>query len=143
MSDEISQKQDIGLGGKIFTDKKIWLGSWLGGPLIAGYIIYKNYKIFGENEKANIVIIITIFFSIFLAFGIFMIPDNINIPSQLIPIIYTSIAWGLMKHFQGNKIEEHINNGGQLVGWGKTILISILGLVIFIIPLFIVGMVIL
>jgi MFS superfamily sulfate permease-like transporter len=116
--------------GKIFTDKKLWLGSMLGGPLVAGYIIYKNYHIFNEFNKAKKVMLITILFSIILITIIFLIPDSIRIPDQLMPFIYTCIAWGFMKKSQGNKIEEHIKNGGQLIGWGKTLLISLLGFII-------------
>ncbi len=29
---------------KIYKDKAIWVGTFLGGPLVAGYFFSKNYK---------------------------------------------------------------------------------------------------
>jgi hypothetical protein len=132
----MSEENKVVPMGRIFTDRKLWLGSMLGGPLIAGYIIYKNYQVFNESKKAKTVIFVTILCTIFIFFGIFSLPDNINIPNQLIPFLYTGIAWGFLKKYQGNRIEEHINSGGELIGWGKTLIVSILGLVVTIIPIF-------
>jgi len=136
MSEEVNINEKIVSAGKIFTDRKLWLGSILGGPLMAGYIIYKNYKVFKEYDKANKVIIITILFTVILFIIIFSMPDNIKIPKQIIPILYTSIAWGFLKKYQGDKIERYKNNGGELIGWGKTLLISILVLIITVISIF-------
>jgi hypothetical protein len=124
--------------GKIFTDRKIWLGSMLGGPLIAGYIIYKNYQTFNELDKARKVVIVTLLITVIIFSVIFMIPDEIKIPNQLIPFLYTFIAWGFLKKYQGGKIEEHISSGGEVMGWGNTVLISILGLIITFVPVFII-----
>ena len=134
MSEEAKIEENIIPVGKIFTDRKLWLGSMLGGPLMAGYILYKNYKVFNEYNNAKKVLIITILFTIVLFTIIFIMPENINIPNQLIPLIYTGMAWGLLKHLQGDKIEKHINDGGQLIGWGKTLLITILFLIITFVP---------
>lgn len=38
---------------KIYKDKAIWVGTFLGGPLVAGYFIAENFKVFGEYGKAK------------------------------------------------------------------------------------------
>ena len=142
MSDETEMKEELFVG-KVFTDRKLWLGSMLGGPLVAGYIIYKNFQVFKESGKAKITIIISILFTIVLFAFIPVITENINVPNQLIPLLYTGIAWGLLKSLQGNNIEKHINNGGQLIGWGNTFIVSILGLIITLVPVLILYMILL
>jgi riboflavin synthase alpha subunit len=45
---------------KIYTEKAIRVGTFLGGPLVAGYFMAENFKVFGDSEKAKKTWIITI-----------------------------------------------------------------------------------
>lgn len=115
---------------KIYRDRAIWVGSFLGGPVVAGYFIAENFKVFKDYKKAKTTWIITIISTIIIFGGIFLIPENIKIPNQIIPIIYTSIAYYLAKHYQEQNIREHIKNGGEFFNWWRTIGIAIIGLLI-------------
>lgn len=121
---------------KIYKDKAIWVGTFLGGPLTAGYLIAENFKAFNETDKAKKTWIFAIIATIIVFSGVFMIPDNINVPNQIIPLIYTAIAYFLVQHFQGQNISKHIDSGGKLFSWWRTIAVSIVGLLITIIPIF-------
>jgi hypothetical protein len=121
---------------KIYKDRAIWVGTFLGGPLVAGYFIAENFKVFGEYEKAKKTWIYTIIATIIIFGGIFSIPDNVKIPNQIIPLVYTGIASYLLKHFQGQNIENHINSGGELFSWWRTIGVGLIGLVIILIAIF-------
>lgn len=120
---------------KIYNDRKIAIGTFLGGPLAAGYFIAENFKVFNENEKAKKTWIYTIIVTIIIFGGLFLIPENIRIPNQIIPLIYIAIAYFLIQHFQGENIKSHINSGGQLFSWWRTIAVGIIGLAITIIPI--------
>jgi hypothetical protein len=115
---------------KIYRDKSIWLVAFFGGPLAAGYIIAENFKAFNEPQKAKKTWIVTVLTTILIFVCVFSIPDDVKLPNQLIPIIYTAIAYALMQHLQGQRILSHINSGGQLFGWGRTICVGLIGLVI-------------
>jgi hypothetical protein len=121
---------------KIYKDKAIWAGTFIGGPLTAGYLIAENFKAFNEPNKAKSTWFLAIIGTIIIFGGIFLIPDNVKIPNQLIPLIYTAITFFLVQHFQGQKITSHINAGGHLFGWWRTIGVGVLGLAITIIPIF-------
>lgn len=121
---------------KIYKDRAIWVGTFLGGPLVAGYLISENFKAFNEFDKAKKTWIYAIIATIVVFGGIFLIPDNVKIPNQVIPLIYTAIAYYLVQHFQGQNITSHINSGGQLHSWWRTIGAGIIGLAITIIPIF-------
>jgi hypothetical protein len=121
---------------KIYKDRAIWAGTFLGGPLTAGYLIAENFKAFNEPDKAKKTWIFAIIATVVIFGGVFLIPDNVKVPNQLIPLIYTAIAYFLVQHFQGQNISSHINAGGQLFGWWRTIGIGVLGLAITIIPIF-------
>jgi len=120
------------LKNKIFKESQLSLAAFLGGPFAASYILARNFKIFGEHKKAKITWTISIIFTIFLAFFLTFIPEEIldKIPNILIPSAYTSAYYGVFYSYQKKKNADYINVGGIFQGWGKTILISIIGLVI-------------
>lgn len=121
---------------KIYKDKAIWVGTFLGGPLVAGYFIAENFKVFGEYGKAKKTWIYTVITTIIICGGIFLIPDHIKIPNQIIPIIYTTIAAGLLNYFQGKNIELYIEAGGEVFNWGRIICVGLIGLMVTLIILF-------
>ena len=120
---------------KIFKDRAIWVGTFLGGPLAAGYLISENFKAFNETDKAKKTWIYAIIATIIIFGGVFLIPENIKIPNQIIPLIYTAIAYYLVQHFQGQNISTHLSSGGQLYNWWRTITVGIIGLIITTIPI--------
>jgi len=121
---------------KIYKDRAIWVGTFLGGPLAAGYLIAENFKAFNEFDKAKMTWIYAIIATIVVFGGVFLIPDNVKMPNQVIPLIYTAIAYYLVKHFQGQNISTHLDSGGQLFSWWRTIAVGLIGLAITIIPIF-------
>lgn len=122
---------------KIYKDKAFWLGTFLGGPLVAGYLFSENFKALGQPQKVKPTWIIAIISTIVIFGGIFMIPDNINIPNQIIPIAYTAIAFGLFKKYQEANTIEHLRRGGLVYSWGRVLAVGIIGLLITIVPLFV------
>lgn len=124
--------------GKVYKDKALWVGTFLGGPLVAAYFFAENFKVLNENEKVRPTWIIAIISTILILSGVMLIPDEIDIPNQIIPIIYTAIAFGLFKQYQDKNIIEHISMGGQTHGWGRIVGIGILGAVVTLASLFIV-----
>lgn len=121
---------------KIYKDRAIWVGTFLGGPLAAGYLIAENFKAFNDNDKAKKTWIYAIIATVVVFGGVFLIPENIKVPNQIIPLIYTAIAYYLVQHFQGQNISAYLNSGGQLFGWWRTIAVGLIGLAITIIPIF-------
>lgn len=119
---------------KIFKDKAIWVGTFLGGPLVAGYFIAENFKVFGEQDKVKKTWIYAILTTIAVFAIAFSIPEDINIPNQLIPLVYTGIAYFIIIHFQGDRIKAHIDEGGPLHGWWRIIGISLIGLLVTTLP---------
>lgn len=116
--------------GKVYKNGAILVGTFLGGPLVAGYFIAENFKAFGEYGRVKKTWIYTIVATIIIFAGIVLIPDNSKIPNGIIPLIYTGIAFYLFKHFQRQNIEIHIDSGGELFGWWRTIGIGLIGFVI-------------
>ncbi|MFZ1676847.1 MAG: hypothetical protein WAT91_06220, partial [Saprospiraceae bacterium] len=112
---------------KIYTDKAIGAGTLIGGPLVAGYLIAENFKVFGKNEKAKLAWILAIGATIVLFSAIFLIPGMENFPRQIIPLSYTIIVYFLVQHYQGTDIIAHISSGGKSFNLWRTTGIGIIG----------------
>lgn len=115
---------------KFFKEHSIGFISFFGGPLATGYAFAENFKALNEPEKVTRTWLITIVSSILIFIGIFLIPENLNIPNQVIPITFTVIAYGLFRGYQEEKINTYIENGGEAYGWGKVIGTSLVGFAI-------------
>lgn len=127
---EVTQPQqsssDTVLKEKIYKDRVFWTGTFLGGPLAAGYFFYKNFKALGESDKITPTWIITIISMFILVFISLSIPDDTNFPSFIIPLIQASIASVLFSNYQKDKVSLHIENGGEFYGWWNVILVTLL-----------------
>ncbi|MDR6241124.1 hypothetical protein HNQ88_004200 [Aureibacter tunicatorum] len=110
----------------------IGLATFLGGPLAAGYLIGENFKALNKPNEARNSLIIGIIATILLFTGIFMIPENLidKIPRQLIPVIYTIIARGIVEWKQGDVLKMHKENGNSFFSGWKAAGIGLISLVI-------------
>ena len=80
---------------KYFTEKQIYLGTFFGGPISAGLLIFKNFKTIEEDSKAIMTLIITLIFSALLFWGLVNIPDSISnkIPDIVFTTFYTAVVY--------------------------------------------------
>ena len=105
---------------KLYSIKSITGATFFGGPLVAGYLINKNYKALERPNDANFSLIVGIIATILLFAGLYMTPAEIieSIPSQLVPAVYTGIIWGLVEWKQGEILRIHKeNNNNFYSGW--------------------------
>ncbi|AMR31690.1 hypothetical protein A0256_09780 [Mucilaginibacter sp. PAMC 26640] len=125
---------------KVYQPNMIRVATFIGGPLVAGYMIAENFKAFNAYDKAKKTWLYTIVFTIAL-FGLAAaIPASVNIPRIVFPVIYAWSAYGLVNQYQGKMIAAHINNNGEAFNWGRSIVIGLIGMVVLLVliavPLF-------
>src|SRR6185312_10100567 len=120
---------------KVYKEKGIWAGSFLGGPLVAGYLIAENFKAFGDKNKARNTWIITVVSTIVLFALLLFVPFISKLPAPLFPLVYTAIAYALVIRYQKQKIDAHIQAGGQTFKWYRILGVGVIGCIITIIPL--------
>ncbi len=121
---------------KLYSDRSVYVGTLLGGPLVAGYLVAENFKELGEHENAKKTWIFAIIASIIIFGGVFIIPGIEKVPKLLIPILYSVIAQAFVKRFQGTLIKNHLETGGQVFSVWRSVAIGIIGLAITFIILF-------
>lgn len=114
---------------KIYSEKAIRVGTFLAGPLVAGYCIAENFKAFNDIEKARNTWIITAITMVAIIGLIFIVPDNF--PNFLFPLLYLTISSYFLKKYQEQNIQNHIKNGGETFGGWRVTLIGLLSIIIF------------
>jgi hypothetical protein len=123
---------------KLYSSKSISGATFLGGPLVAGYLISENLKALNKPDEGRKSLIIGIITTIVLFGGIFMIPEKIidKIPNQLFPLIYTGIIWGIVEWTQGDILKAHKENGNSFFSGWRAAGIGFISLVILGIGIF-------
>lgn len=111
---------------KLYKDKAIYIGTFLGGPIVGGYLAAENFKQLGQPEKAKMAWIISIGVCIFILAAAILLPAMQKVPHYLIPIIYAAIAQLLVKKYQGEAINQHIQTGGLTFTTWRAVWIGLL-----------------
>lgn len=114
---------------KVYNSTAIGIGTLLGGPLAAGYFLSENFKTFNESGKARKTWIIAAAVMIAIFCYFFLVPELFINPVILLLII-AAVVWFLTDRFQGNKIRDHINTGGNIYSGLRTIGIGLAGLAV-------------
>lgn len=123
---------------KLYNDIAVRAGTFIGGPIVAGYLIAENFKLLGQADKVKTTWIYTIIATVVIFGAAFLIRGTEKIPNYLIPVIYTLIAGYMVRHYQGSQIKNHIEKGGQLYSVWRALLIGLVGLLITVIIIFII-----
>jgi hypothetical protein len=119
--------------GKLYRDRNLWIATFLGGPLAAGYIIAENFKALSEPSNASKTWIYSTLISLVVLVMAFYIPASVPFPNQIIPIISIVISHLILTNLQGSKIKKHIEAGGQLYSGWRSVAIGLIFLVITIV----------
>jgi hypothetical protein len=117
---------------KLYRDRAVFVGTFLGGPLVAGYLSAENFKKLGQPDKVKATWAIAIIATIVIFGGVFLVPDIEKIPRYIIPIIYGGIAQYLVQKFQGAAIKSHIEKGGQAYSVWRAVWIGAIGAIILV-----------
>lgn len=108
------------------------MGTFLGSPVVAGYLMAKNYKAWGDEDSAKRSMIFGLVGTIFIVAVIVLLPEEMmsKVPNYLLPIIYTAVVQGLAEHYQSDQIEQHLENGHGRESYWKAAGFGMVGCVI-------------
>jgi hypothetical protein len=110
---------------KLYNDMAVRVGTFIGGPLVAGYIAAENFKVLEQPEKVKSSWLYAITATVIIFGIVFFVPGAEKIPNFLIPVIYTLFASWLVKKYQGNEIKNHIEKGGEMYSAWKAVWIGL------------------
>lgn len=124
---------------RIYTQREIEVGTVLGGPFVAGYFMYCNYKVFQEPEKARTSLLTGLFLTVLLSIGLVLAPAKIirALPKELIPLVDGIIAYWIVRVYQARRITEYVESGGRKASGWRVAGMSLVGTLVFAVPVFI------
>ena len=116
---------------RIFNLKQIETACVIGSPVVAGILIFYNYKHFGERKKGIEWFFIGILWTLALVGLAVLVPENLVKSMQfLIPAVNGLILYPVINRLQGDRIKKHFdNNGNKGSNWlvaGLTIIVAAL-----------------
>ena len=121
---------DPTLTNRIYSVRSIRIATFIGGPLVAAYLIASNFKQLGEENKVGR----TWLWSMLIFIGIlvisFSLPDSI--PNIAYNLVYFLVASFFVQKYQAEQIDTHINSGGLTYKTYRAVLVAILSMVILI-----------
>jgi hypothetical protein len=123
---------------KFYSKKAIGIGTFIGGPLAAGYLIRENYLSLDKPDEGKKSLIIGIVSTILLFTGIFMIPESIidKVPNQILPAIYTGIIYLIVEKIHGEILNQHKENGYEFYSGWKAAGVGLVSSIILLIGIF-------
>jgi hypothetical protein len=117
---------------KLYRDRAIYLATFLGGPLVAGYLIGENYRNLGEKNLVWRSWIYAFIATVLIFAMATRLPETTHHTSYIIPILYAAMTQYLVKRLQRPQLAIHERNGGQFYSIWRAALVSLIGLALII-----------
>ncbi|MGB7784581.1 MAG: hypothetical protein WBL27_00640 [Salinimicrobium sp.] len=118
---------------KFYSAGSIHRGTFLGGPIIAGYLISENYKALEKYREAKIALCLGISVTIALFAFLFLLPESLmeKFPNFLLPLIYTGITALIVERTMGRMLFKHKEHNNSFYSVWRVVGISVIPLLIF------------
>jgi hypothetical protein len=112
---------------KIWSVFQISLGSYLAGPIGAGYLLGQNFKAMGREDLAKKIRLAGAAFTFLLLLFLFLVPDEMfeKIPKMFVPIAYTAMVTAFAEGYQKVRIRELLDLGSKRNSYFKLIGIAL------------------
>ena len=124
-------KLEVVFEGAVYTQKAIVISAFFGGLFAGGYMLYKNFKTFGEDKKAAQTIIFSIIGFVFILASGF-IPVLEKIPGFFFSVFFTMITSLLTRKFQGDLISKHLNGDGRIYSTRNAVAVCLVNILIIV-----------
>jgi hypothetical protein len=120
---------------KIYRNRTIEVGTFLGGPLVAGYMAAENFRKLEQASKVKTTWIMAVSATVLIFAAIILVPNMDKVPSYIIPIFYTLITRYLIQKYQGDEIKKHVDAGGPTFSSWRAVWMGLVGAVVLVVAL--------
>ena len=110
---------------KLYTERAILIGTFIGGPLAGGYLLARNFSAMEKGGRAGITWVVTITV-LLLTLATAFIPALESVPPVVFSFIFCIAAHTVAKKLQGADIHLHKEHGGIIQPTWRAVVAGIL-----------------
>lgn len=114
---------------KIYTERKILTGVLLGGSLAGAYYFWHTFRALGKPRHAVAAVIIAAAVLIVTLVSLF-IPVLDRVPNGIFHGAQFGLAFGAIRGYLSREIDAHVEEGREVYGWGNTILVAVISMIV-------------
>jgi hypothetical protein len=112
--EELKVLDDVKLTKKVYSQKGVTLGAFLGGPVTAGYLLIENYKSLEKKSVVNKAWGITIISTVVYYALAYYLKEVLHVSTVPLFIICVAGAGQIFKQMQAADVEAYIQRGGEI-----------------------------
>ncbi len=118
------------MDAKIYTEMRMLVGTAIGGPFASAYYLVRTLR---TLEKSNIAVALAVIFPLLiLAFSVVaaLVPELDKLPDPFWYLLQFGVLLGFVRGYMLVDFQAHINALKPVYGWGNTLLVSFLSLIV-------------
>jgi len=123
-------KTQLPVTSKIYSENQISVIALLGNPLIAGYLVASNFRKFNKPQRVIETWLFTGLLTIAFIILAIVDPKMAKGFGFFLPFLNASLVRRFTRTYQQKRIKDHKDHGVEFYGWGRILLILVIGLVI-------------
>ena len=116
--------------GKIYSETQIKVVALLGNPLIAAYMVTENFKSFNKPQRiAETWLFAGLLTVVFIVLS--KVDPKLGKALALsLPFLNAALIGKFTRTYQADRIKAFKSNGGQFYGYGRILIIFLIGLLL-------------
>jgi hypothetical protein len=112
----------------LFSPAQIFVGSFIGGPIAAGWIMARNYQMLNRPERARQSAWLGVLFTVLVLMVAFMLPESAT--RSVWPILYNVLIYFYAAGQFGEITRKHYARGGVKPSWWRPVGIGVASIAI-------------
>ncbi|PPK88441.1 hypothetical protein CLV84_1408 [Neolewinella xylanilytica] len=113
--------------GWVYLEKSLWISTFIGGPLAAGYVLATNFRTLDRAERIPQVWVSAVALALFLYYLVDFVPPLADLPGFVPPLLTALLAHYVFQRTQLSEINVLIDRGGGVYSKWRGVLVGIGG----------------